>query len=602
MSLLGNIFRHGVKGEEKVPSAKEEPRGTHADSSSADSPAVAPSEESGEETELGQLDRIRRQLAEINEIIGEDDDEGGSTAISEQSMTLEISLSDLATTLPESILRDPAEASRAGIKVGVVVHDVFDQLARGRVSAVVSDVVSEIPDKFMADGWVAHAKEEVTLPLAAVVSAIPEDELLKRMSSEEVSIPEELPNLFTPGAGGEVAAGEVTVETSGAVAEPGPETQASAAQGAVSEEGVSHEGEEVGPQVVEAAAGVEEEPAAEESKVAESFEEVSEEATVMSDQEPAAAAVEEDVGLPAEAKEAEEAVEEAAAFSAEARAPEAEEGRAAEPLEVSAEGAGAEESPAAAVDTGTVVSTPSAPAAELVQGVPEEGKEESVGEKVPPVFAEEMEERAYLFLKGMDLNSAGADEIARRLDGVGRRLAERIVADRSKNGPFFNLLDLARVPGLGRQTFERITGIKLREDIFRNAGVINMILGHTRDGLPDVRGVAARFATIESFEGCVVAHREGYLVTSSWEDDHSEALGAFAPQIYKKIAWYIKQLDMGGLESLTVFIEGRPLTLVRSGDIFLVAIHNPRRFSRRDVRLVQAIGAELGRRLAAIRG
>jgi competence protein ComEA len=53
------------------------------------------------------------------------------------------------------------------------------------------------------------------------------------------------------------------------------------------------------------------------------------------------------------------------------------------------------------------------------------------------------------------LNRATADELM-CLPGLGRVLAERIVADRTAHGPFRDVSDLARVPGIGRVRSERL--------------------------------------------------------------------------------------------------------------------------------------------------
>ena len=54
-----------------------------------------------------------------------------------------------------------------------------------------------------------------------------------------------------------------------------------------------------------------------------------------------------------------------------------------------------------------------------------------------------------------DLNHAGAADLA-CLPGIGPVLAERIVAERTAHGPFRELADLTRVPGLGRARVERL--------------------------------------------------------------------------------------------------------------------------------------------------
>ncbi|HEX7089342.1 MAG TPA: helix-hairpin-helix domain-containing protein [Longimicrobiales bacterium] len=55
----------------------------------------------------------------------------------------------------------------------------------------------------------------------------------------------------------------------------------------------------------------------------------------------------------------------------------------------------------------------------------------------------------------LDPNVAPAEELA-RLPRVSRALAERIVAERQRGGPFRAVSDLERVPGIGPRTAERL--------------------------------------------------------------------------------------------------------------------------------------------------
>lgn len=55
----------------------------------------------------------------------------------------------------------------------------------------------------------------------------------------------------------------------------------------------------------------------------------------------------------------------------------------------------------------------------------------------------------------VDINKATVDEFT-KLQGVGEGLAQRIVADRQKNGPFKTAEDLMRVSGIGQKKFEQL--------------------------------------------------------------------------------------------------------------------------------------------------
>lgn len=55
----------------------------------------------------------------------------------------------------------------------------------------------------------------------------------------------------------------------------------------------------------------------------------------------------------------------------------------------------------------------------------------------------------------LDVNAATAAELM-RLPGIGPTLAERIVDDRRRRGPYLQLDDLARIPGIKAKTIEKL--------------------------------------------------------------------------------------------------------------------------------------------------
>ncbi len=202
-----------------------------------------------------------------------------------------------------------------------------------------------------------------------------------------------------------------------------------------------------------------------------------------------------------------------------------------------------------------------------------------------------------LVLYGLDINRAAAEEMVQRFNGVGRKLAEKIVANRTEFGLFKDVYDLARVPNVKGKVFQRITGMVWPAQLFRHRELVSKLIGVVGDEIPDVRGVAQRFKELEGFLGCIMIDQDGLVLSKTWEHPSSEALGAFAPQMFKKLSRYVKQLKMGNIKTLTFFTDETPITLVTSGAILFVALHKPTRFSKRQVELVQALATELGRKL-----
>ncbi|MCK0538702.1 ComEA family DNA-binding protein [Alcanivorax quisquiliarum] len=55
----------------------------------------------------------------------------------------------------------------------------------------------------------------------------------------------------------------------------------------------------------------------------------------------------------------------------------------------------------------------------------------------------------------VNINQAGAEELAEALTGIGLARAQAIVADREQNGAYQSADELARVRGIGANTIER---------------------------------------------------------------------------------------------------------------------------------------------------
>jgi len=135
-------------------------------------------------------------------------------------------------------------------------------------------------------------------------------------------------------------------------------------------------------------------------------------------------------------------------------------------------------------------------------------------------------------------------------------MAQRIVSDRTQNGPFFGLYDLGRVPGIGSKIYEKITSLPWLEEKYGQLPMVDELLGRWTGKHPDLNEVAGKFKEVAGFEGCMILHRDGDLLATSWQVESPERLQAMAPQILKKVKHYMRHIVQGETYSVTVFLEG----------------------------------------------
>lgn len=79
------------------------------------------------------------------------------------------------------------------------------------------------------------------------------------------------------------------------------------------------------------------------------------------------------------------------------------------------------------------------------------GRKTTVAELKQPMETVSTQE----LLGKININTADAEELM-ALDGIGEKIAARIIADRAENGAFSQIEDIKRVSGIGEKTFAKI--------------------------------------------------------------------------------------------------------------------------------------------------
>lgn len=643
MSLLGFLFERN----------KEQSDSDAEVSQPVESGSV--SEFVGDESVLGEpnIDQIREELAEIAKLIGPGDSYD-MLAETDLNMTcVEITMGEIKQLASHAFCEQRISEVADDTRVTVLFSDLFDQLQSGTVEATIAQLLGEVAEEHRADNFHEIKEDKVALPLQVVVNSVRPEELSKRTTKVErdpelAGMPDvfNLPGMPNREVTPSVPANRLEAQeapsvneraaipfkpssvSSDEVLEKQEETIETAEQDLVEEpadveaasevNGHQPSGLKLASRDEAAAEAVEEEKRIEETPTEEAAVEaaISEEDTVEEPvTEDAAPAFEIPASIPLGAQETvDEAIEEepaAPAFDIPAAREDVPQEPAAEaPAEAAFSGFEIPQfSPIEPVEAAEPVSAEISeghPSLEELDRLMQQAERDATpseynppGEDVSVVSAPAG--GGEVLVRNLDINRASAEELVSRLDGIGPKLAVRIVQDREINGRFSDVYDLSRVQGIGAKIFESITGLPWREDLCGRREILANILDSSKDSIPDIKRVSQRVAETKGFEGCVIAHDEGHVLASSWDHEKNEALGAFAPQMFKKVVQYISRLELGEMDAFTFFFEDFPITLVRHGDIFLAAVHSPNRYSRRHVQIARTLTAELSRRLQRLR-
>lgn len=187
----------------------------------------------------------------------------------------------------------------------------------------------------------------------------------------------------------------------------------------------------------------------------------------------------------------------------------------------------------------------------------------------------------------INLNRCSFEEL-QQVDGVGPALAKRIVDYRAAHGQFRSVYELRNVPGVGRKTFQALAGVPLRR--------LNRLLGIEHDQELSLTEIARLICAIPGVDGCVLVSAEGLPLTGHLPPSFDqERFSVFAPQLFKRVSRYTRELSVGNVNHLTVFTEEQPVSIYRAGTIYLVVVHHPDRFSKALLRRCGNISTELAR-------
>lgn len=175
------------------------------------------------------------------------------------------------------------------------------------------------------------------------------------------------------------------------------------------------------------------------------------------------------------------------------------------------------------------------------------------------------------------------------IKNVGPALAQRIIAWRAEHGRFNSLDDLRRLPGIGQKTFRALTGAR--------PDALNRLLGATEDRELTLQEIVRLTSKLPGLQGCMLATADGLLLTGEVPEHlDKDAISVFAPQLFRRVARYTKELKVGNVSRFTLFTDQQPVSVFSAEDVFLIVLHDSKHFSKRLLRLCERISIEIARR------
>jgi competence ComEA-like helix-hairpin-helix protein len=187
----------------------------------------------------------------------------------------------------------------------------------------------------------------------------------------------------------------------------------------------------------------------------------------------------------------------------------------------------------------------------------------------------------------VDLNRCTAEDL-QQIEGVGPSLARRIIEFRNARGQFASINELRRIPGIGRKTFRALAGVEPR--------ALNRLLGAPHNDELTLQEIVRLTGKLPGVEGCMLAMSDGIFLTGQLPERLDQnAVSVFAPQLFKRVGRYMRELRVGQIRRMTIFTDQQPLSIFRAGDVYLIIIHDVTHFSKALLRRCERISEEIAR-------
>lgn len=193
---------------------------------------------------------------------------------------------------------------------------------------------------------------------------------------------------------------------------------------------------------------------------------------------------------------------------------------------------------------------------------------------------------------GIDANTSNETELT-SVEGITANLAKAIIAYREQHGPFADVFDLKNVPGMSGSVFKQTTGMPYSSKKNHRGKKLAKLLKMPIGQICDIEAVAKAINKVGGVAGCVVCDREGLIVSDSSVGKAAEAVSAIAADLISNTVRNMKMVNLTEMDSISVSIEGRMFTMVRSGELYITVVHDSNRITGSKLNLIHNVAREL---------
>lgn len=208
-------------------------------------------------------------------------------------------------------------------------------------------------------------------------------------------------------------------------------------------------------------------------------------------------------------------------------------------------------------------------------------------------FDEDGPESEYHELPGnVNINVAAIEELM-QLDGMTSDIAKEIIAFRIKHNGFRTIFQLRRIHGIDNDTFEKLTGIKSQGKISHRRKRLVSLLKIPAKRVSDLNRVVGALVAKEWFSAAIISDSEGLVMAQQGLGASGYDLSAVLPRIMHQLQYNLDMAGAGRLATVTLCVDGTYYTFISLSNVILTVLHDENQLTRQGLDLIQKVAEEL---------